>query len=259
MCEGARSMAKLDDHMRYRTLGDEDNLARRPSRKTRIEETVQIVLLPGLGADRRLFAALDGTVPDVVVPVWPQPRRAESLEEFAARWAANAPWPSPVVVGGSSFGGMVALELARHVRAKALALIGSCAHPSELAQPLRLLRRFAGRVPMPPLPTRGPAARALAWYFGADSTSASRLFLDMLRDADPEFVAWAIRAIGSWSPRQLPSIPIWRIHGRRDRLISCPSGAAVVVQSAGHLLPITHGDELAAFIRKVAASVHDAP
>ena len=215
---------------------------------------MQIVLLPGVGADRRLFDSLGQAGQGVVVPGWPEPKPAETLADYAARWAAEGRWATPLIVGGSSFGGMVAVELARHLHPAAVVLIGSCLHPSEIAQPLRFLRPLARVLPVPPLPTIGPAASVLTWYFGATSPATRQLFLEMLRGTSLAFLAWAIRAIASWDPAPLLTIPVRRIHGSRDRLISCPRAADVVVEGAGHLLPITHIDSLAAFLTETTAA-----
>src|SRR5215510_13793278 len=70
-----------------------------------------VVLLPGLGADERLFAPQRAVLPGLIVPRWPEPRRDDSLPRFAARLADAVPKSDDLFLGGSSFGGMVALEL----------------------------------------------------------------------------------------------------------------------------------------------------
>ena len=52
----------------------------------------------------------------------------ESLPDYAARMAATIKpsGDSPLVIGGVSFGGMLAYEMARHMKADAVVLIASC-------------------------------------------------------------------------------------------------------------------------------------
>jgi thioesterase domain-containing protein len=78
----------------------------------------RLVLLPGLGADERLFQAQRAAIPELEVPAWPDPVPGESLREFAARAAEAVPAGEGLYLGGSSFGGMVALEMAARVRPK---------------------------------------------------------------------------------------------------------------------------------------------
>ena len=72
-----------------------------------------LVLLPGLGADQRLFNLQFAAFPDLAIPRWPVVRESDTLPEFAARLARDIPQRDPLFVGGSSFGGMVALDWPR--------------------------------------------------------------------------------------------------------------------------------------------------
>ena len=47
----------------------------------------QLILLPGLGADRRLLEPQRREFPQLVVPPWIPPRTDESLPDYAARMA----------------------------------------------------------------------------------------------------------------------------------------------------------------------------
>lgn len=77
-----------------------------------------IVLLPGLGADQRLFHPQQAAIPNLVIPSWPAPQPQDSLPTFAARLTDAIPRHESLYLGGSSFGGMVALELAARLRPK---------------------------------------------------------------------------------------------------------------------------------------------
>src|SRR4051812_19762115 len=102
----------------------------------------RLILLPGLGADERMFAPQRATFPRLEVPRWLTPQPRESLPDYARRMAAGIDPSEPLFLGGSSFGGMVALEMARHVRPRAVFLIGSC-RAATASVPWML--RFAGR------------------------------------------------------------------------------------------------------------------
>ena len=71
-----------------------------------------VVLLPGLGADHRLFRSQHAVLPDIVIPAWPPTGADDSLASFAGRFVDSIPKADGLYLGGSSFGGMVALELA---------------------------------------------------------------------------------------------------------------------------------------------------
>lgn len=73
------------------------------------QSPIQRILLPRLGADRRLFEPQSLAFPDLLVPPWIVPEKHEKLPDYAARLAKTiAPGRRPLILGGSSFGGMVA-------------------------------------------------------------------------------------------------------------------------------------------------------
>jgi pimeloyl-ACP methyl ester carboxylesterase len=205
---------------------------------------LDLVLLPGLGADARLFEPQRAAFPGLSVPAWPPPRATETLADYAARFAASRTWPAQFVLGGSSLGGIVALELARVLRPHAAVLLGSAASPASLSRHLRLLRPMAAVLPSSLLPRRGWPAQLLARYFGADTSEAVAVFLSMLNDADPAFMGWALRAISRWEPSPALAVPVLCIHGSRDRLMLCGADVDHVIDGAGHLLTITHAEQV---------------
>ncbi|HEX4606599.1 MAG TPA: alpha/beta hydrolase [Urbifossiella sp.] len=104
---------------------------------------VPIILLSGMAADERLFAAQVAAFPTLRVQPWVAPLPGESLRAYAARLAPVVDPGRPCLVGGASFGGVVALELAPHLPALGCVLIGSIRSPTGLPRRWRALRRMA--------------------------------------------------------------------------------------------------------------------
>ena len=75
---------------------------------------VPLILLSGMGADGRLFREQRGCFPNLITPDWIPHRRGDTLASYAERMARHIDPGCPCYVGGASFGGMVALEIARH-------------------------------------------------------------------------------------------------------------------------------------------------
>ena len=94
-------------------------------------QSPKLILIPGLGTDERLFERQRSAFPDLWVPPWILVRGNEGLADYAARMAgviANKQ-TEPFVLGGVSLGGMLAYEIARHVKPQAVVLIASCRTP----------------------------------------------------------------------------------------------------------------------------------
>jgi pimeloyl-ACP methyl ester carboxylesterase len=161
---------------------------------------------------------------------------------------------SPYVLGGASFGGMVALEMSKHLRPSALALIGSAFCGREVRRWLRAVE-LVGHT----LPTRViDACRLLAPLAAPIVSSGSRvdpeLFLDMLRGTPTEFIRWASRAIMRWKWEGEIACPVYRLHGSRDRIICPPrAGGVSLVEGAGHVISLSHPEETNRFLADILA------
>src|SRR3954453_4565175 len=97
-----------------------------------------------MGADERVFGPQREAFPTLRVPRWIDPGRCESLASYAGRIAREIDPGVPFYVGGASFGGMVAVEAARHLpHLLGCFLVGSVRSPRELPSRLRCLRPAA--------------------------------------------------------------------------------------------------------------------
>lgn len=159
-----------------------------------------VYLLPALGTDERLFNSLRTAYPEIVTPPWIAPQRRESLASYAERLAATLPRDRPCYVGGVSFGGMVALELTRHLPARGCLLISSIRSARELPPLLRRLRFGAWLLPPGVDRIIAGGAGLLHRVFGPIcSPSWSRLLVHLSKLREP-LVPWALRAISGWEP-----------------------------------------------------------
>ena len=213
--------------------------------------SLPIILLAGMGADERVFAHQIRAFPQLIVPKWIPPQPDDSIASYAKRLADQQKIPGPCFVGGASFGGFVAIELARHVDARACFLIGSVRSPAELPLRVRALRSLGGATRIVPFDFICRLAGRSVDLFGFCSAPPTRRLLRQLSDADAAFLRWATRAVLTWQPDPSPvPCPIYHIHGDRDRVlpVSC-TRADRIVRGAGHVLSMTHGDEVTEFLR----------
>ena len=218
---------------------------------------MQLILLPGLGADNRLFAPQAAAFPDLTVPAWLPPRDDEELPEYAARLAPTVCFrgSGPRVLGGASLGGMIAWEMARHLRPDVLVLIATC-HSRE---GLRAWQRGLGPiVPWTPLAgfrlaqSLSPLVSELGRFH---RETVRRELVAMFRDADIRFMRWALAALLRWSPSPPAEVPTFHIHGAQDRIIPAARvDADELIPDGGHMINVTHPERVNAFIRKAAST-----
>jgi len=158
----------------------------------------------------------------------------------------------PLVLGGSSFGGMVAYEMARNLRPDVLVLLGSVTARREIPAYLRCLATLSWAMPAVGFGLMHIVAPYVAAIFGARETAHRRLFVEMLRSTSSAFLRWSCIAINGWRPQPLAGVPIFTIHGDNDHIL--PLGhrpVDVTVRSGGHLLTLTHPLEVNEALRVV--------
>ena len=215
-------------------------------------DPIPLILLAGMGADERCFAPQREAFEQLIIPRWIEPHRDESLPDYAARFAREIDPGGPCFIGGASFGGFVAIEMARHLaNPRGVFLIGSCRSPAELPLRIRMLRKIR-RVSswMPFEPLCGLAGVAAIVCAGLPMPG-TRSLLRQLADADARFLRWACRAVLEWEQTSPPvDVPIHHIHGRRDHVL--PVGrtcADVIVEDGGHVLSLKRAREVNEFLR----------
>jgi len=227
---------------------------------------MRILLLPGLGADGRLFQELRCPDGEIRTPPWIQPSSSrETLAEYAARFSkslSELTSGEPVCVGGLSFGGLVAFEIARtlpHVRA--LLIATPILHAQMTAQ-FRALNTLLGVIP-------NFAVRAGLRSLGLGrmrrmektlSVTQTDTLRSMADGADLEFFRWAANACATWTGG-LASIGdmnaelksrVRILQGRHDYVIPrVADGDRSVVrelEDGAHLLNFTHAKEVSRWI-----------
>jgi pimeloyl-ACP methyl ester carboxylesterase len=214
----------------------------------------QLILLPGLGADHRLLEPQRAAFPQLIVPPWISPQKNESLPHYAARMAETVA-PSrdmPLILGGVSFGGVLAYEMAQHLKPDAVVLIASCRSRKSLC-PIY----SAGRWLLPFAPLRawsiakllsGPVMRLRH----RRSVAKRELLIRMFKDSDASFMHWTLQALLNWESSPLAGIPAYHIHGARDPVIPARYVEAdVIIPNGGHLINVSHAEDVNAFIRSV--------
>ena len=211
-----------------------------------------LFLLPGMGADDRLFRPQLDAFPNAVVPPWLPPLPSESLADYARRFAEAIDPGRPCFVGGASFGGFVALEMAAHLKALGCFLIGSARGPSGMPARVRCLRPFARMIGAFPIGILKPVAWSAHQSVARFAHPRTRSFLRQLPQPDGQFLRWGMRVALTWRPTPAAAgVRVFQIHGERDWILPASrSGADVVLPGAGHLLSLTHAADVTDFLRR---------
>ncbi len=212
-------------------------------------QEARLWFLPGLAANQKLFAPQLAEIPQARMLDWIKPLTEESLADYAKRWSQQLDFRCEDVLIGMSFGGQVALELAKHLPLKACLLISANRRSSEIKNQFRIqakvlpslsdsmLRGSLLKVGIPLLKRwEGLGQQEVLWL------------QEMVKEMDIDFFRWATQAAAQWNYEFNPSdfqMPIFQIHGEKDPIIRIQNPKEVeILKGASHLLTLTHPKEL---------------
>lgn len=197
-----------------------------------------IYILPGMGADHRMYPAPWNGLPECTFIKWPKYSGELSLSEVASKIVSIYPINHDAWIVGSSLGGMIACEVAKLVPINGIILVGSACNPTEISTLLRMFSPLADLAPL-------PFIQRLAGKVPSELTQ-------MFSDSDPAFIRAMCRAIIRWEGITNTKIQMHRIHGRNDLVIPLPDKTDLVL-NGGHLIAMTHAEECVAYVRKIVA------
>lgn len=214
---------------------------------------IPLLLFSGMGADASVFRSQQKAFPELVVPEWIPPQGDEALGSYCGRLAQSLSLDGPCLVGGASFGGIVALEMTRHLDARGCILIGSVAHPRQIPKRIRMLRPFASCLPWMPLSLLQGISSIAGMVFQAIRANHLAGIVRQFANADMDVLKWSAKQILVWD-QTYDGITVKHIHGDRDRLFPVSLVTAdQIVKGGGHVISMTHAPQVNEFIRNVVS------
>lgn len=201
-----------------------------------------IYLFSGLGADYRAFRHLDLPGYRKVYIQWVKPGRKESMAHYATRLCSQITTPNPILIG-LSFGGMIAVEVAKQIPFEKIVLISSAKTKAELAAGSSLFFKWKLYKVIPGSILRQPNF-LVNRLFGAETASDKQLLGEILEDTDVPFFRWAMDNIVNWDNETVPAHLI-HIHGTADKIIPYQGGKAdYSIEGGGHLMILNRADTI---------------
>lgn len=211
----------------------------------------KVYFISGLGADWRMFQFLK--LPDHI-PVqqvkWIEPLSFnESLESYAHRLRPQIDDPRPILVG-FSFGGLVAIELAKMMHPLKTIIISSL--PTKHALPWYY--RLAGKtllhkhLPFKVMQNTYPIA---PYFFGAQTPYERRLLKSVFFRINEKFLRWALARLLDW--KQENALPeLIQIHGTADKVLPMNEAADIIrIPNGEHLMVIHRAEEVSAILSRI--------
>lgn len=172
-------------------------------------------------------------IPDLIAHDWMPYSGEQSLREVAQSVVDAFQIRDGDVIIGISLGGMVACEIAKVRRLRKLILVASAVQKEEIHSFWERIHWMARFVPWRRL------VRGAGWIPIKSPQMFSR--------NHPDFLRTMCRAVFEWSGLEQTSVPILRIHGRYDPVISCPPRPDHLLLG-GHRISETHARSCVRFV-----------
>jgi pimeloyl-ACP methyl ester carboxylesterase len=210
--------------------------------------TKEVYIFSGLGVDERVFQRIDFSGFSTNYIKWIVPGTNETIESYASKLISQITTPKPTLIG-LSFGGIMAIEVAKQIDTEKLVLISS----SKTRQELPWYYRLSGQIGLHkllPIAILKNSNFITNWLFGVKSNFDKQLLKQILIDTDPIFLTWAIDQIVRWT-NQAQIENTFHIHGTSDkilplRFVECD----VSIKNGGHLMILNRSEELTNLIRE---------
>ena len=208
--------------------------------------------ISGLGADKRAFQFLDLSFCNPVFVEWIPPHKNETISSYANRLKEQIPDIEPVIVG-LSFGGMVAIEIAKQYPVKKLILLSSAKLEKEIPFYLRSMRYLPLHKVVSPSLLR--SANQFAYRLMRIAQREDKIiFRQMFREADDSFVSWAVNQIIHWKNTQV--IPdTYHIHGTADIMLPFRFiKADHIVKGGKHLMLMSQAADISKLLKEIISA-----
>lgn len=209
----------------------------------------KIYVLSGLGADHRVFQNIDFGKHDVKFIQWIVPEKKETIESYASRIAEQIDVPNPIIIG-LSFGGIMAVELAKQIQLKQLILISSAKNRFDIPWFYRFIGKLRFHCLMH-VNLMSNANRITYWLFGTESLEEKALLKLILKETNRTYLKWAIHQIVTWKNLEF-SDEIFHFHGTNDRLLPKPnSNINETIVGGGHFMILNKSSEIHTILNNI--------
>lgn len=217
----------------------------------------KIYLFSGLGADRRVFQLLDLSDYEPIFVEWIIPQKDETIEDYAKKIIFQEDFyqknQKPILIG-LSFGGMLAIEIAKLIPTEKVVLIASAKTKHEIPFYFRWIGKLYldKIIPAKWLKPSSKMADMIAnWFFGAKSSFDKKILKEILKDTNDIFLKWAIGQIIRWKNTTKPK-NITHIHGTKDKILPIYFvDYEHKITNGGHFMTLNKAEEITRKLKEI--------
>lgn len=175
-----------------------------------------VVLIPGLGADERLFSFIRLPPCTSQFIYWKVPSPTDTFESYIGELKKQIDSKVPPVLIGVSLGGIIAMELRERMPVEKTILISSVKTKSEMPGYFNLIRNLRLNSLIPPSVLKKLAPLVRRFIADPRNPETMKIFKAMIRDSDNQFIHRAIEFVLKWNRQDYVKKNLVHLHGTAD-------------------------------------------
>jgi surfactin synthase thioesterase subunit len=201
-----------------------------------------IYCVSGFGADERVFTKFKFPLHQIHFIKWILPEKNESIESYAKKLIDQIHHDDPILIG-LSFGGIMCIEIARHIKTELIIIISSIKTNTEMPLWMQLSGklRLNRVIPMRSFKLIEPIED---YNLGVSTKEEKEMVHEYRRNISTIYSNWAVNTILNWKNKKAPK-NLFHIHGTKDRIFSIKKiKPDYTIQDGGHLMILNKSDEV---------------
>lgn len=211
-----------------------------------------VYFISGLGADERAFQLLELKNINPIYLQWQNPLPNESIEEYALRFSKNITTYNPIIIG-LSFGGMMSIEIAKHISIQKIILISSAKTTNEIPPYFKFVKFFPF-YKIISLSWLSSSTFLMNYIFGNRTTQQKEILKELIKNSNSPFNKWAIEKVIHWKNNFIPTNVI-HIHGTADNLLPYKYVKAnFTIKNGTHFMIANQAKEISTLLEKIIFS-----
>jgi len=228
-----------------------EEIVRQTEATDQLEKALKdVYFVSGLGTDERVFRLLKCEGYRPVHIHWQQPERGETIQAYAKRLTTQIQCDRPILVG-LSFGGMMAVEIAKQIETEKVILISSTKTCAEVPFYFKLFRWFPIHRVFPFKSMLWAGYWLAYWFFSLETVDERQMLKAILLDIDPQFLKWSFHKVVTWRNDVIPE-NLQHIHGSSDRIFLMRFiKADYILEKGGHLMVMNHAAEVSTLLEEL--------
>lgn len=222
-----------------------------PTSTKKLENSLKnIYCLSGLGTDDRVFQKLKFQGYQPIHIHWIEPKKGETITAYAQRLTTQIKSDCPILVG-LSFGGIIAVEIAKQIATEKVILISSTKNKQEIPFYFKIWRLLPIYLLLPARFILWVSQLLVGWFFSLETIAERKLLKAIIFDVNAKLLKWSIHQIVTWK-NELVLENIYHIHGESDRIFPMRFiHEDFTVKHGGHLMIMNQAEHISQLIQKI--------